>query len=237
MIASLDELYHSELFFLPVMDENARLVGLEIIATFAAEDGAVRMPTELVAPRLSVEEQYCLFVEKLALLETCQHFFIQHKLIAWLNLPPAISDLLLLDSELFSRAARFPFLELAINENYPGLNRGKNNETLANLAMHFPLMLANFGAGEASTKAIFDGLFKRVMLDKNFIQQRAEMISFEPFMHAIVAQISSSCESLMIAGIDTEAMFARAAPLGFSAFQGGLWPPVPVSQLIKLVQR
>ncbi|EAY1731753.1 EAL domain-containing protein [Salmonella enterica] len=197
MIASLDELYHSELFFLPVMDENARLVGLEIIATFAAEDGAVRMPTELVAP----------------------------------------SDLLLLDSELFSRAARFPFLEVAINENYPGLNQGKNNETLANLAMHFPLMLANFGAGEASTKAIFDGLFKRVMLDKNFIQQRAEMISFEPFMHAIVAQISSSCESLMIAGIDTEAMFARAAPLGFSAFQGGLWPPVPVSQLIKLVQR
>lgn len=58
------------------MDENARLVGLEIIATFAAEDGAVRMPTELVAPRLSVEEQYCLFVEKLALLETCQHFFL-----------------------------------------------------------------------------------------------------------------------------------------------------------------
>ncbi|KTZ94167.1 cyclic di-GMP regulator CdgR, partial [Salmonella enterica subsp. enterica serovar Heidelberg] len=159
------------------------------------------------------------------------------KLAASPNLPPAISDLLLLDSELFSRAARFPFLELAINENYPGLNQGKNNETLANLAMHFPLMLANFGAGEASTKAIFDGLFKRVMLDKNFIQQRAEMISFEPFMHAIVAQISSSCESLMIAGIDNEAMFSRAAPLGFSAFQGGLWPPVPVSQLIKLVQR
>lgn len=109
MIASLDELYHSELFFLPVMDENARLVGLEIIATFAAEDGAVRMPTELVAPRLSVEEQYCLFVEKLALLETCQHFFIQHKLIAWLNLPPAISDLLL-DSELFPGQRAFRFL-------------------------------------------------------------------------------------------------------------------------------
>lgn len=89
MIASLDELYHSELFFLPVMDENARLVGLEIIATFAAEDGAVRMPTELVAPRLSVEEQYCLFVEKLALLETCQHLFsinLLHGLIYRLQL-------------------------------------------------------------------------------------------------------------------------------------------------------
>ncbi|EBP3907116.1 EAL domain-containing protein, partial [Salmonella enterica subsp. enterica] len=50
MIASLDELYHSELFFLPAMDKNARLAGLEIIATFATEDGAVRMPTELVVP-------------------------------------------------------------------------------------------------------------------------------------------------------------------------------------------
>lgn len=237
MIISLDELYHSELFFLPVMDKNARLVGLEIIATFATEDGAARMPTELLAPRLSAEEQCSLFVEKLALLETCQHFFIQRKLIAWINLTPAISESLLLDSKLFSRTARFPFLELAISENYPGLNLGKENQTLANLAMHFPLMLANFGTGEASTRAIFDALFRRVMLDKNFIQQRAEMISFEPFMRAIVSQLSSSCESLMITGIDSEAMFTRTAPLGFSAFQGGLWPPVPVNQLIKLVQR
>lgn len=237
MIVSLDELYHSELFFLPAMDKNARPVGLEIIATFATEDGAARMPTELAAPRLSAEEQRALFVEKLALLETCQHFFIQQKLIAWINLTPAMSETLLLDSELFSRTARFPFLELTINENYPGLNQGKENQTLANLAMSFPLMLANFGAGEASTKAIFDRLFKRVMLDKNFIQQRAEMISFEPFMRAIVSQLFSSSEALMIAGIDSEAIFTRAAPLGFSAFQGALWPPVPVSQLIKLAQR
>ncbi len=37
------------------------------------------------------------------------------------TLPPAISDLPLLDSELLSRAARFPFLGIShINENYPG---------------------------------------------------------------------------------------------------------------------
>ncbi|ECG8588977.1 anti-FlhDC factor YdiV [Salmonella enterica subsp. salamae] len=236
MIVSLDELYHSELFFLPAMDKNARLVGLEIIATFVTEDGAARMPTELAARRLSVEEQCCLFVEKLALLETCQHFFIQHKIIAWINISPAVSELLV-DSELFSQASRFPFLELAINENYPGLNQGKENETLAKLAIHFPLILANFGAGEASTKAIFDGLFKRIVLDKSFIQQWGNRLSFEPFMRAIVFQLSSSCESLMIAGMDSKAIFARAAPLGFSAFQGGLWPPVPVSQLMTLIQR
>ncbi len=57
------------------MDENARLVGFRDCATrFAAEDGAVRMPTELVAP-LGGGTMFCLFVEKLALLETCQHFY------------------------------------------------------------------------------------------------------------------------------------------------------------------
>lgn len=73
MIASLYELYHSERFFLTAMDKNAQLISLAIIATFATEDGAVRMPTELVSPRLLVEEQYYLFFEKIALLETCQY--------------------------------------------------------------------------------------------------------------------------------------------------------------------
>ncbi|STQ12480.1 putative diguanylate phosphodiesterase [Enterobacter cloacae] len=48
------------------------------------------------------------------------------------------------------------------------------------MAIHFPLVLANFGAGEASLKAVYDGLFKRVILDKGFIQQHAAALSFEP---------------------------------------------------------
>ncbi len=39
-------------------------------------------------------------------------------------------------------------------------------------------------------KAVFDGLFTRVMLDKSFIQQQITHRSFEPFIGAIQAQIS-----------------------------------------------
>ena len=53
------------------------------------------------------------------------------------------------------------------------LNNGKDDPELARMAIHFPLVLANFGAGEASLKAVYDGLFKRVILDKGFIQQHA----------------------------------------------------------------
>ncbi|SUX93196.1 Cyclic di-GMP regulator CdgR [Citrobacter koseri] len=56
MIVSLDNFYHSHLYFVPARTEKEKLVGLEIVANFVTEDGNVRMPTELVMPRLSAEE-------------------------------------------------------------------------------------------------------------------------------------------------------------------------------------
>lgn len=234
MIVSLDTLYHSEFSFLPARSEKGDLEYVDIITSFASADGDVRIPTELVLPRMSDEEQCRLFTEKLELIETCQHFFIQRNVLAWINLTPAIANTLLSDAKFASQIERFSFLELAINENYPELNNGKENPTLAALAARFPLVLTNYGAGGISTRAIFDGLFKRVVLDKNFVQQRITHISFEPFMRAILAQLSPSSESIIISGIDTPEMLARVLPLGFSAIQGALWPAVPPAQIISL---
>ncbi|MTH46896.1 EAL domain-containing protein [Intestinirhabdus alba] len=232
----LNDIYHSDLCFLPLRSAQRKLIGLEIIANFVSADGTVRIPTELVLPRLSPAEQYQLFEEKLAQLEKCQHFFIQHKLIAWIYLSPQVAQILINDAASVCRIRRFPFLELLINEDYPDLNKGKEEPALALLAAQFPLILANFGAGDSSTKAIFDGLFKRVVLDKNFVQRRAASPSFEPFMRAILTQVSPCCESVMIAGIDSEAMLARVSGCGFAAMQGCLWPPVPPGQVTALVQ-
>lgn len=236
MIVSLDYLYHSEFSFLPARSEKGDLESVDIVTNFVSPDGNVRMPTELVMPRMSDDEQCRLFAEKLELIETCQHFFIQRKVPAWINLTPAVANILLSDAEYASRVERFSFIELTINESYPELNSGKENPTLAALAARFPLILTNYGAGGISTRAIFDGLFKRVVLDKNFVQQRITHISFEPFMRAILAQLSPSCESIIISGIDTQEMLARVLPLGFSAMQGGLWPAVSPAKIISLVK-
>lgn len=236
MIVSLDNIYHSEFSFLPARSENGDLEFVDIITNFVSQDGVVHMPTELVLPRLSDDEQCRLFAEKLELIETCQHFFIQRGISAWINLTPAVANSLLSDTEYASRVERFSFLELAINESYPELNNGKGNPTLAALATRFPLILTNFGAGGISTRAIFDGLFKRVVLDKNFVQQRIAHISFEPFMRAILAQISPSCESIIISGVDSQEMLTRVLPLGFNAMQGALWPAVSPAKIISLVK-
>ena len=236
MIVSLDYLYHSEFSFLPARSEKGDLEFVDIVTNFVSPDGDVHMPTELVMPRMSDDEQCRLFAEKLELIETCQHFFIQRKIPAWINLTPAVANTLLSDAEYASRVERFPFIELTINESYPELNSGKENPTLAALAARFPLIMTNYGAGGISTRAIFDGLFKRVVLDKNFVQQRITHISFEPFMRAILAQLSPCCESIIISGIDTQEMLTRVLPLGFSAMQGGLWPAVSPAKIISLVK-
>ncbi len=236
MIVTLDKAWKTELLFLPAKNGGGQLVGLELIANFVGVEDDVRTPTSLVTARLNAEQEVALFREKLALLETCQIFFIQQQLIAWINITPAISSALLTQNTLADAAARFSFLEFTVEENFPELNSVDKNHLLAQVANHFPLVLANFGAGDASTHAVFSGLFKRVALDKNFIQQQALLLSFDPFMRAITAQVQPCCLSMMAAGVDNPQILERLMPWGFSAYQGALWPAVDAASLTRLMQ-
>lgn len=106
---------------------------------------------------------------------------------------------------------KYPFIELLINENYPHLNEGKDNRDLLSLSQMYPLVLGNLGAGNSTMKAVFDGLFTRVMLDKSFIQQQITHRSFEPFIRAI-QQISPCCNCIIAGGIDTTEILAQITP-------------------------
>lgn len=236
MIVNLDNTWRSELLFHPARNGQGILQGLEIITNFTGEDASVRMPTELLLPRLSDRDILNLFKEQLALLDACKLFFIQHQLCAWININPIIVEAILTDPELASCIERFPFLELTINENYPDLNKGKENHSLAQLAQRYCIVLANFGAGEASTRAVFDGLFHRIAIDKTFLHHQLGSHAFGPFMGAIVSQVSPHCRTLMIAGVDDEQILQRVTPFQFSAMQGGLWPPVASGAVTTLVQ-
>lgn len=236
MIITLDNAYQSEFLLCPARNSAGELKALEIMVNFVGVETNVRIPTELVIPHLSPAEELALFQEKLQLLETCKLFFIQHQLIAWINITPAIVEFLLTNENAVSIIERFPFLEFTVNENYPGLNNGKDDLTMARMAIRYPLVLANFGAGAASLKPLYDGLFKRVIIDRNFIQQRVTELSFEPFMRAILWQITPHCQSVIVAGIDDHGTLQRVMPFEFGAMQGALWPAVTAEQVTQLVQ-
>ncbi|WP_313488225.1 EAL domain-containing protein [Pseudescherichia sp.] len=236
MIISLDKTWRSELLFNPARNADGKLQGLEIVVNFVGVNREEQTPAELILPYLAPQQTEMLFIEQLHLLSVCQLFFIQHQITAWINITPTIVDRLLQDDDLAASVNRFPFIEFMINENYLNVNDEGENTSLSQLGSRYPLVLANFGAGGASTKAVFDGLFSRVMLDKNFVYQRLKSPSFQPFMQAIINQVEPYCRSMMIAGIDNEQTLRRVAPFSFSAMQGRLWPPVPPEQVTQLVK-
>ena len=57
MIVSLDNLYHSEFSFLPARSAGGDLKYVDIITHFVSPDGVVHMPSGLVIPRMSDDEQ------------------------------------------------------------------------------------------------------------------------------------------------------------------------------------
>lgn len=187
MIVTLDRIWRSELLFLPARNAAGKLIGLKIVAHFIGVENAVRIPTNLILPRLTPDEEITLFREKLALLSTCQLFFIQQQVTAWLAVTPAVVTALLNDPALAADVSRFTFAELVVNERFPGLNQPDENHPLAQLAQKFPLVLSNFGSGDASTRAVFAGLFQRIVIDRQFVQRQLASASFEPFMRAITS--------------------------------------------------
>lgn len=50
----LENLYHSDCYFLPIRDNQQDLVGVELITHFSSEDGTVRIPTSRVIAQLTV---------------------------------------------------------------------------------------------------------------------------------------------------------------------------------------
>jgi len=236
MIITLDKTWRSELLFNPARNAEGELQGLEIAVNFVGVNREAQAPAELILPQLTPQQSEMLFIEQLQLLSVCQHFFIQHQIAAWINITPAVAEKLLTDDDLAASVNRYPFIELMVNENYLNLNSESENSLLSQLSSRFTLVLANFGAGAASTRAVFKGLFARVRLDKHFVSQRLKSPSFQPFMQAIITQVDPYCRSIMIAGIDSEQMLKKVRAFAFSAMQGSLWPPVLPEQITDLVK-
>lgn len=236
MIITLDKTWRSELLFNPARNAEGELQGLEIAVNFVGVNREAQAPAELILPQLTPQQSEMLFIEQLQLLSVCQHFFIQHQIAAWINITPAVAEKLLTDDDLAASVNRYPFIELMVNENYLNLNSESENSLLSQLSSRFTLVLANFGAGAASTRAVFKGLFARVRLDKHFVSQRLKSPSFQPFMQAIITQVEPYCRSIMIAGIDSEQMLKKVRAFAFSAMQGSLWPPVLPEQITDLVK-
>ena len=220
MIVSLDDAYARGLLLLPARDGTGRLAGLDIIA---------RYPVSIPPPN-----DITLFKLQLALVERAALFFTRRGLTAWIPINEAVARTLLADAALMENALRFPFLALKVSEKFAGSPSA--SAVLEQLKPAFPLVLADFGAGDAPASALFSGLFSAAVFDAGFIHRQLPLPSFAPLMRALMAQITPAVGAVMVAGVDSDAILAALAPWSFDAMQGALWPAVGVETLTQLVQ-
>lgn len=237
MTVAIENEYRPEYLFLPSRTAEGKLIGLEIITRYWDVGNEVLLPARFVSLRLSPEQEIAQFKAKLLLVETAQLFFKQQQLLAWITISPLIATTLLLDNELAEMAKRFPFLEFCVHENFPELDNLTESHVLVRLHQQVNLVLSNFGSGDASTRAVFFGLFDRIVFDKPFLQRQFASPAFDAFMRAIVTQVRPYCQSLMAAGVDNGTLCQRLQPYGIDAIQGGLWPAVDIHHLTSLVQQ
>lgn len=80
MIVSLDIVYRSHFYLQPAFKPEGLLFGIELITNFIGVDTPVRIPTELVLPHISAEQELTLFCEKIALLENYQDLLMTQKI-------------------------------------------------------------------------------------------------------------------------------------------------------------
>lgn len=235
MIVKRDEDYCSYLLLQPYRNDQGELISLDIRTRFIIPATGVQIPEQFVLPGITAQEHIFLFHEKLALLETWQHFFISRSLFALVDINEVVAQHILNDENTAAKIAQFSFLELTINESFSEVNKGNENKTLLALSQRFPLVLANFGAGIATARPVIDGLFSRVILDRSFVQRLITQPSFEPFMRTLITQLKPGCGSFIISGIDNQLAYQRASGLGFTAMQGACWSAVEPENLASLI--
>lgn len=228
--------YHSYTAFYPTYRLDGRLMAVTLALHFHHESANVAIPQELVLPQLNDEQRLTLLQNKLQIAEKNLDFFQRNDIYLVIPVDEWIAQTLLSSEFLQHKFAAIPQLELELYEQFNGLNRGLSEPLLAQLSSHFRLGLGNYGAGKANSKAVFDGIFQRITLDKGFIQQQLEKPPFNPFIQVVVEHLRPYCQQLVVQGVDTPRSLATISHYKVDGISSSLFPAVGEEALETLCQ-
>ncbi|MBS0847503.1 hypothetical protein [Citrobacter sp. JGM124] len=230
MINLFTDIGSPQYVFVPVRNAHNHLLGVEL-ARHEAKENAVNSGST----GCDDAQQLITFHEKITLIEKYKQLLSSCEIIVWVNVNDIILTEIMQDHNWVTRLQELPFLTLMVDESFSGISYGRNNLRLIWLVEKFPLALANFGGGNSSNRAVFDGLFRHVFLDRDFVRNQSQRFSFIPFANAIIRQVAPCCQGLMVSGIDNSALYNEVKKLEFTGMSGSLWPAVTADNLPTLL--
>jgi EAL domain-containing protein (putative c-di-GMP-specific phosphodiesterase class I) len=151
-----------------------------------------------------------------------------------LNVEEPLVDLILSDDQLCERIRQWSFIAFEISEGFPNLSAGKNNAKIRQLSEMFSLWLDDFGSGQATLTALYDGLFDYVKIDKRFYWQLFNHQGYDVVFDSLLKNINLLCKGVIVEGIEKEEYFNKLRHAGVFGLQGFLWPSVGVDNLAVL---
>jgi len=221
--------------FCPVYRPGGQLAAVEMLTHFTHAQANVVIPQEILIPQLNERQRVLLLQDQINIIEKHYDFFSSHNISVAINIDERLAETILSSEFLIKKMNQLGCLELEISESFPGIADGKSHPCLQGLSQHFHLSLNNYGAGKATSKAVFDNLFYRIKLDRGFIQHNIKRSSFSPFISAILDHIKPHCHAVVVQGVDDLSGLQSIRHFAFDGIQSALFPPVKEEGLIHLI--
>ncbi|WP_258576924.1 EAL domain-containing protein [Candidatus Pantoea persica] len=224
--------YQSEIWFYPVYLPSGELAAVELVSQYVHGTAPIMLPQDLLLLQLDETQQLRLLLRllqsQIVLLEQQRAFFEENQLTAFMCIDENLARTLLASELLMRKIRKITFLILDLSETFPQPINGINAPFISALNAQFRLSLSHFGAGNVSTRAVYDNLFDYIKLDKQCIQLLAKRASFSLFIQSILDNFRSHCQhqQMIICGVDDDALL-----------QGALFPQVRADGLARLIAR
>ncbi|PIJ51842.1 hypothetical protein BL250_06235 [Erwinia sp. OLTSP20] len=235
MKVHLEADYTGSTVFSPTYRPDGKLLSVTLQLHFHQSSANVSIPQELMLPQLDEKQRLNLLQKKLQVAEKISSFLSENKIYVIIAVDDWTAKTIVNSEFLQHRLAAIKTLELEISEQFSGINQGIENDILKCLYHINPMSLANYGAGKANSKAVYDSLFKRITLDKSFLHQQIGKISFNPFFNAIVKNVRPYCQQLVVQGVDSAAMMQIIRQFDIDGVAGTLFPVVSEAGLPDLL--
>lgn len=228
--------YKTYTAFCPVYSPGGLLTSVGMLTHFTHASASVAMPQDSLTPLLNDRQRVLLLQEKINIIEKYYDFFNDHDLTVAINIDQPLAEVILDSEFILKKLLQLDCLELEVSESFPDLTAGRNNRLLHSLSEKFHLSLNNYGAGKATSKAVFDDLFYRIKLDKAFIQHNIKRLSFHPFISAILDHIKPHCQEIVVQGVDDIKGLHVVRDYAFDGIQSAMFPPVSEDALFHLTE-
>ncbi len=237
MKIQFDTAFNSSFLCQPIYSVEGKLLAIELICRFSSTDSKLTMPTELVLNLLSQAQLFRFLNEQQLWAAQHAQWFSDNQVILNIGVEERLVAILLEDEILRDAFKTHDFVQLNLNESFPQLSDGRNNQQLMALKKHFTLWLDNFGSGNVNMAPIFDHLFQWVKLDKNLFWQLYEGEHFSIVMPSLLRNVNRFCRNIVVDGLDNQDYFDALLKKDVQGLKGLLWPGVDPEQLDSLLVR